>query len=366
MPSPLNILVTGGAGYIGTHACKRLLAGGHRIVVIDNLFRGHEKPLRLISGSLTTSPPTSSSSGGTGVPPVSPPLTFIKGDVNDRPLVERALRDHRIDAVMHFAALAYVRESMENPLAYYRANTAAAVSLLEAMESVGTPRLVFSSTCATYGEPPPADIPIRETCRQQPINPYGWSKLFIERMVLDFAAVQMRCGRPFSAAMLRYFNVAGCDRSGLLGEDHTPETHIIPIMLEVALGKRESLTVFGADHPTPDGTCVRDYIHVEDLVDAHAVVLNALEPAKHEARAYNLGIGRGYSIREVLASVERVTGRRIKTLDGPRHPGDPPTLFCDPSKIQRELGWTASVRTIDEIVATAWAWFKAHPRGYGD
>ncbi len=349
MPIPMNILVTGGAGYIGTHACRRFLADGHTIVVLDNLCRGHERPLDVLRA----------------LPGVGPArLVFHRGDVNDRALVERLLREHAIDAVVHFAALAYVRESMERPIAYYRANTAAGVALLEAMEAVGTPRLVFSSTCATYGEPPTAQIPIKETARQQPINPYGWSKLLVERMILDFAAVQKARGRPFAAGMLRYFNVAGCDRSGMLGEDHTPETHIIPIMLQVALGLRDSLTILGTDHPTPDGTCVRDYIHVEDLVDAHASVLDRLDPSSHEVKAYNLGIGRGYSIRDVLAAVERVVGRTIKTIDGPRHAGDPPTLFCDPSKIERELGWRASVRTIDEIVASAWAWFKANPRGY--
>ncbi|MBL8746950.1 MAG: UDP-glucose 4-epimerase GalE [Phycisphaerae bacterium] len=347
----MNILVTGGAGYIGTHACKRLLAEGHRVVVIDNLFRGHEQPLKTLC-----------SQPGVG----AERLVFQKGDVGDRTLVEQLLRDHRIDAVMHFAALAYVRESMENPLAYYRANTAAAVSLLEACEAARVDRLVFSSTCATYGEPPADEIPIRETCRQQPINPYGWSKLFIERMILDDADMRRRHGKPFAAAMLRYFNVAGCDRAGLIGEDHTPETHIIPIMLEVALGKREALTVFGTDHPTPDGTCVRDYIHVEDLVDAHAAVLKTLDPAKGDVRSYNLGTGRGHSIREVLASVERVTGKSIRTIDGPRHPGDPPTLFCDPGKIKREIGWSASIRSIDEMVESAWKWFRDHPRGYQD
>lgn len=344
----MNILVTGGAGYIGTHACKRLLTEGHTVVVIDNLVRGHEKPLDVLRAR----------------PGVGPRLIFQKGDVGDRALVERMLRDHHIDAVMHFAALAYVRESMEQPLAYYRANTAAAVSLLEACDAAGITRLVFSSTCATYGEPPPGDIPIKESCRQQPINPYGWSKLFIERMILDYADTLRRAGTPFAAAMLRYFNVAGCDRAGLIGEDHTPETHIIPIMLEVALGKRDSLTIFGTDHPTPDGTCVRDYIHVEDLVDAHAAVLKTLDPSKNEVRAFNLGTGRGHSIREVLASVERVTGRPIKTADGPRHPGDPPTLFCDASKIEREIGWRASIRTLDEMVASAWEWFRKNPGGY--
>lgn len=345
----MNILVTGGAGYIGSHACKRLLAEGHSVVVIDNLFRGHARAIELLRT----------------IPGVTPErLAFHQVDVQDRPALERIITQHKVEAVIHFAALAYVRESMERPLAYYRANTAAAVSLLEAMEATGVQRLVFSSTCATYGEPDPSLIPIREDCSQKPINPYGWSKLFIERMADDFMAAMRASGRPFAVAMLRYFNVAGCDRSGLLGEDHVPETHLIPIILQVLLGKRDCLTIFGTDYPTPDGTCVRDYIHVEDLVDAHAVVLKSLDPSRHDVRRYNLGIGRGISIREVIASVERVAGKKVTTKDGARNPGDPPTLMCDPSKIERELGWRASVRTIDEIVATAWLWFSSNTNGY--
>lgn len=343
------ILVTGGAGYIGTHAVKRLLASGRSVVVVDNLFRGHERPLELLRSQ----------------PGVTPErVRFVRADVADRSTLEAVMKQHGVTTVMHFAALAYVRESMERPLDYYRANTAAAVALLEAADAAGVDRFIFSSTCATYGEPDPSLIPIKESCAQSPINPYGWSKLFIERMLKDYAAIRKNTGRPFAAAMLRYFNVAGCDRAGLLGEDHTPETHIIPIMLEVAMGKRPALTIFGTDHPTPDGTCVRDYIHVEDLVDAHVRVMDALNPSAHELRAYNLGIGTGHSIREVLAAVERVTGKAIATKEGPRHPGDPPTLFCDPSLIERELGWRASIRSIDEIVSSAWAWFRKNPKGY--
>lgn len=345
----MNILVTGGAGYIGGHAVQRLLRDGHSVVVIDNLFRGHQTIIDLLRT----------------VPGVAPDrLVFHKGDVADRVLVESLLKKHRIDTVLHFAARAYVRESMDQPLAYYRANTAAAVSLLEACDGAGVTRFIFSSTCATYGEPPPGEIPIKETCPQRPINPYGWSKLFIERMILDYAAVAERRGRPFGAAMLRYFNVAGCDRSGLLGEDHIPETHLIPIILQVIQGKREALTIFGTDYDTPDGTCIRDYMHVEDLVDAHVSVMRALDPTKNEVRAYNLGTGRGHSIREIISAVERVTGRTVAANDGPRHPGDPPTLYCDPSLIERDIGWRASITSIDDIVATAWEWFRRHPNGY--
>ena len=345
----MNVLVTGGAGYIGSHACKRLLAHGHTVVVVDNLYRGHTSALDAIRAAANLADDR---------------LVFHKADVNDNAALTHILRAHRCDAVIHFAALAYVRESMDDPISYYRANTAAAVSLLEACRDAGVTRLVFSSTCATYGEPEPARIPIREDCPQKPINPYGWSKLFIERMTIDWSDALRRAGKPFAVAMLRYFNVAGCDRAGVVGEDHTPETHLIPIILQVVAGKRDALTIFGTDHPTPDGTCVRDYIHVEDLVDAHAVVLDALDPNKNEVRAYNLGIGTGLSIRQVIASVERVTGTKVAAKDGPRHPGDPPTLFCDPSKIERELGWRASIRDIDEIVASAWNWFRLNPNGY--
>ncbi len=343
----MNILVTGGAGYIGSHACKRLLELGHRVVVIDNLSRGH---INAIDRLRTLK----------GVTPER--LVFQAGDAGDRIMVETLLRQFRIDTIMHFAALAYVRESMEQPLAYFRNNTAAAAHLLEAADAAGVERFVFSSTCATYGEAPPDRIPIREDCPQHPINPYGWSKLFVERMLIEYAGLRRRQARPLGIAMLRYFNVAGCDRANVIGEDHQPETHIIPIMLQVALGQRDAFTILGTDHPTPDGTCVRDYIHVEDLVGAHIAVMEALKPG--DLRAYNLGIGRGYSVKEVHEAAQRITGKKIPTKAGLRHPGDPPTLFCDPSLIKRDLGWAASIKTIEEIIQSAWAWFKAHPKGY--
>jgi len=269
---------------------------------------------------------------------------------------------------MHFAALAYVGESVDDPLRYYRNNTSAALTLLQACAEHGVERFVFSSTCATYGEPPAEEIPIRETCRQQPINPYGRSKLMVEHMLFDYVEACRRAnegkGRPFAFAALRYFNVAGSDRSGVIGEDHRPETHLIPIVLQVALGERESVTIFGTDYPTPDGTCIRDYIHVEDLVDAHVHVLQALDPNAFEARTYNLGIGRGYSVREVIDACRRVTGKDIPVRHGTRRAGDPPTLYADPGKIRRELQWSAQITDLDEIIASAWAWMQAHPRGY--
>lgn len=345
----MHLLVTGGAGYIGSHACRRLLEEGHSVVVLDNLFRGHRRAIDL----LRTLP---------GVTPDR--LVLVEGDVADPAALDRAFSalGAKVDAVLHFAAVAYVRESVDEPLLYYRNNTAAAVALIEALDRHRVERFVFSSTCATYGEAPPHLIPITEDCPQRPINPYGWSKLFIERMLTDFAGLQARRARPFALAMLRYFNVAGCDRNGLLGEDHTPETHLIPILLQCALGRRESFTLLGDDHPTPDGTCVRDYIHVEDLVDAHVTVMNALEPG--DRRTYNLGIGKGLSIRDIIASAERITGARIPITTAPRHPGDPPTLYCDPSRIARDLNWRARVTDTDHIIDSAWRWLRAHPDGY--
>lgn len=343
----MRVMVTGGAGYIGSHAVMRLLVDGHDVVVIDNLFRGHAAAIDRLRA----------------MPGVTPGrLVFQVGDIGDRGLVELLLRDHRVEVIMHFAALAYVRESVHMPLAYYRNNTAGALSLLEAADACGVDRFIFSSTCATYGEASPGQMPITEENEQRPINPYGWSKLHVERMLKDLADERGRAGRPLGFAALRYFNVAGSDRTGLIGEHHEPETHIIPLLLQTALGVRESFTILGTDYPTPDGTCVRDYIHVEDLVDAHVLVMNRLKAG--EQRAYNLGNGRPFSVREIIASVERVTGRRLAIKEGARALGDPPVLYADAGKIARELGWRARVTELDEIVRSAWAWYERHPRGY--
>ncbi|MBL8762817.1 MAG: UDP-glucose 4-epimerase GalE [Phycisphaerae bacterium] len=341
----MSVLVTGGAGYIGSHAVQRLVRDGHTVVVVDNLVRGHQEAVDAIRQS--------SAEGR---------VTFVPGDIGDRVLLQSVMREHAVKAVMHFAALAYVGESVTEPLRYYRANTAAALALIEACADVGVERFVFSSTCASYGEPDATNIPIPETCPQRPINPYGRSKLFVEHMLDDYAEACRREGRPFAYAMLRYFNVAGSDRSGLLGEDHEPETHLIPVVIQSVLGRREAVTIFGTDYPTPDGTCVRDYVHVEDLIDAHVQVLEAMKPV--DRRVYNLGIGRGYSVREVIDSVRRVTGRQPAVREGPRRAGDPPVLFADPAKIRSELGWSASLVSLDEIVATAWRWMREHPKGY--
>ncbi len=328
----MNILVTGAAGYIGSHALATLRKAGHGVVALDDLSRGHRTALQ-------------------------PDVPFVQCDVGDRERVRQALEEHRIDGVVHFAAYALVGESVTNPLLYFRKNTLGTLGLLEAMQAAGVKRLVFSSTCATYGEP--ATMPIHEELPQAPINPYGWSKLFSERMMRDVCASTP----AFSVAALRYFNVAGCAEDGSLGEDHQPETHLIPNILLALLGVRDKITVFGDDYPTPDGTCIRDYVHVEDLADAHVVALEKLRPG---FTAYNLGIGRGESVKEILAAAEAVVGRPPPVVMGPRRPGDPPVLYADPSKIERELGWRARRTDIRETIASAWRWFERHPRGYGD
>lgn len=347
----MDVLVTGGAGYIGSHAVQRLVRDGHTVVAVDNLFRGHAEAIERLKPA----------SGGR--------LHFYEADTGDRTRMLDIITSHRVTNVMHFAALAYVGESVTQPLKYYRNNTAATLGLIEAIEMSGgqVTRLVFSSTCATYGEPSEQYIPIPETCPQAPINPYGASKLFSERMLFDYAASKKMqgsaaSGTGFAFAALRYFNVAGCDRSGVLGEHHEPETHLVPVVLQVALGQRDAVTIFGTDYPTPDGTCIRDYVHVEDLIDAHLAVLDSLKPG--DQRTYNLGIGKGYSVREVIESARRVTGLKVPVKEGTRRAGDPPRLFADPRKIQSELGWRAKITDIDEIVGSAWRWMKENPRGY--
>src|ERR1043165_8837158 len=264
----MNILGPGGGGYIWSLAVQLLLRDGHSVIALDNLFRGHIEAMEALK------------------PESDGRLHFVKGDIGDRPHVEELMRKHAIEAVLHFAALAYVGESVTQPLRYYRNNAASALALLEACEAAGVTKFVFSSTCATYGEPAEQFIPIPETCPQRPINPYGQSKLHVEHMLFDHAAAKKIANQPFAFAALRYFNVAGSDRTGLIGEHHEPETHLIPVILQAILGQRESLTVFGTDYPTPDGTCIRDYVHVEDLIDAHVRVLGALKFG--DTRTYNL------------------------------------------------------------------------------
>ncbi|MBN2576773.1 MAG: UDP-glucose 4-epimerase GalE [Deltaproteobacteria bacterium] len=328
----MNVLVTGAAGYIGSHAVQALLRAGHAVVALDNLSRGHRQ----------------------AVPSAVP---FVQADVRDSERVLDVLRSHRIECVMHFAAFAYVGESVEQPLLYYDNNTLGTLGLLRAVARSDCRRFVFSSTCSTYGVPD--TLPIHESAAQSPINPYGASKLCSERMLRD-----LRPALPdFACAILRYFNVAGCASDGSLGEHHEPETHLIPVLLQAALGQRDKVTVFGTDYPTPDGTCIRDYLHVEDLVDAHIGVMQALAPGAE--MIYNLGMGRGHSVREVIAAARTATGRPFHVEFGARRPGDPPTLYSDPSKIRRELGWKARRTDLAQIIETAWRWFRDNPRRYG-
>ena len=338
----MNVLVTGGAGYIGSHAALRLLEDGHAVTVVDDLSRGNRGAIEAIRAIGD--------------------LNFVQGDVGDRALLEATLRRRSIDVVIHFAALTYVGESMQQPLRYYRHNAAAALGLLEAMDAAGVKRFVFSSTCATYGEPPPDMIPIAEDCPQKPINPYGRSKLMVEQMLFDYAQMKESAGDDFGFAALRYFNVAGADEKGRIGEDHKPETHLIPICLEAAVGKREAVTIFGTDYPTPDGTCIRDYVHVEDLIDAHIAAMDTLRQG--DRKTYNIGIGRGHSVREVIDACRRVTGVKFKEKVGGRRKGDPPALYADPAKIKRELKWSARRTKLEAVIESAWRWHKTHPGGY--
>jgi UDP-glucose 4-epimerase len=343
------VLVTGGAGYIGSHAALRLLREGWTVVVLDSLLRGNARAVDAVRAA----------AGDKGTN-----LHFQKGDVEDRALVEKLLREHKCENVLHFAGLAYVPESVLKPLEYYRENVSKGIVFVQACAGAGVKRFVLSSSCTTYGEP--EQMPIRETTEQRPVNPYGTSKWMLERVLSHHAAIANVAAPAFGAAFLRYFNVAGADRGGALGEHHEPETHIIPIILQCLLGRRpesgNTFSIAGEDWPTPDGTCVRDYIHVDDVVDAHVRVLEALQPG--QVRAYNLGIGKGLSVREVVAAAERVTGLKLKTTIGPRRPGDPATLYADAGLIERELGWRAQVRDVETMIDTAWRWFKAHPRGY--
>lgn len=327
----MNVLVTGGAGYIGSHAVRLLQKAGHDVWVYDNLSVGHRGA---VAGD-----------------------RLIVGDLHDRALLVSVLREKWIDAVMHFAAFALVGESVSDPAKYYHNNVVASLTLLDAMKAVGVRKMVFSSTTATYGVP--ERIPITETEWQDPINPYGFCKLVIEHALADYAAAY-----GFGYAALRYFNAAGASPGGDIGEDHKPESHLIPIVLQVALGQREHISIFGDDYPTPDGTCIRDYIHVDDLGSAHVKALEMLEPGT--AIKLNLGTGKGNSVREVIEACRRVTGHAIPEVTAPRRPGDPPELVADSSLAQCTLNWQPRYTSIDEIVATAWKWHQAHPHGYDD
>ena len=323
-----TILVTGGAGYIGAHACKALAKAGYEPVAYDNLVYGHAEAVRW--------------------------GPFIEGDLADRALLAETIRRHKIAAIMHFAAFAYVGESVQKPEKYFHNNVVNSLGLMETMLATGVKEIVFSSTCATYGLP--ETMPIREDTPQHPVNPYGESKLMIER-ALHWHAV----AHGIRSIALRYFNAAGADPDAEIGEDHEPETHLIPLILDAALGRRAQIDVFGTDYPTRDGTAIRDYIHVQDLAEAHVLALRRLEQGG-DSVALNLGTGSGHSVRETIETARRITGRSIPSRDTTRRPGDPPVLVADATRAKELLGWTPGLASLERIIATAWTW---HQRRFG-
>ncbi|MGF1495168.1 MAG: UDP-glucose 4-epimerase GalE [Microcoleaceae cyanobacterium] len=325
--NPSKVLVTGGAGYIGSHAVLALQRSGYDVVILDNLVYGHQD---IVDQVLK--------------------VELVVGDTNNRALVDDLFTKHQIDAVMHFAAYAYVGESVSTPDKYYRNNVIGTLTLLEAMRDAGINKFVFSSTCATYGVP--SKVPIPEDHPQNPINPYGASKLMVERILSDFDKAY-----DFRSVWFRYFNAAGADPNGLLGEDHNPETHLIPLTLFTALGKRESLSIFGTDYPTPDGTCLRDYIHVSDLASAHVLGLEYLMKGG-KTDVFNLGNGNGFSVKEVIETAREVTGREIKAIECDRRPGDPPSLVGSAQKAREVLGWQPQYADLKNILTHAWQWHQ--------
>jgi UDP-glucose 4-epimerase len=326
-PEMPTILVTGGAGYIGSHAVLALKRAGYPVVILDNLVYGHRDLVEKVLG-----------------------VELVVGDTNDRVLLDDLFASRNIAAVMHFSAYAYVGESVTNPAKYYRNNVIGTITLLEAMLDASIKNFVFSSTCATYGVP--TIVPIPEDHPQNPINPYGATKLMVERILADFDVAY-----DFKSVRFRYFNAAGADPSGLLGEDHNPETHLIPLVLQTALGKRESVAIFGTDYPTDDGTCVRDYIHVNDLADAHVLGLEYLLKGGDSA-IFNLGNGSGFSVREVIDTARQVTGKQIAVVECDRRPGDPPALIGSGDKARQILGWEPKYSSLKDIITHAWQWHQ--------
>jgi UDP-glucose 4-epimerase len=308
-----------------------MAAHGHDVLAYDNLAQGH-------APSVGDHP-------------------LVEGDIADTDKLTKALRDFRADAVMHFAAATYVGESVENPDYHYGNNIGGSRSLLNAMRAAGVDRMLFSSTCATYGMT--ASETMSEETPQDPFSPYARTKMAVEWMIRDYAHAY---GLGFT--ILRYFNASGADEDGRFGEDHQPENHLIPLVLQTALGQREAITIFGTDYPTPDGTCIRDYVHTDDLASAHRLAIEATE--RTTAEVYNIGTGQGHSVKEIIAACERVTGRPIPQKIGPRRPGDPPRLVADPTKLKTQLGWEPRFTSIEDTIATAWAWHTANPRGYGN
>lgn len=328
----MAILVTGGAGYIGSHTVAELLSQGKEVVVIDNLQSGHRDAL--LGGKL------------------------YEGDLRDKALLAKLFSENEIEAVIHFAANSLVGESMQKPVKYYDNNVYGTLCLLEAMDEANVRKIVFSSTAATYGEPD--KVPIEESDPTNPTNVYGETKLTMERMMSWFDKV---LGIKYVA--LRYFNAAGAHPSGKIGEDHYPETHLIPLIIQAAQGKRPAISVFGDDYPTADGTCVRDYIHVSDLADAHVLAVQHLL-AGGESDVFNLGNGQGFSVKEVIAKVQEVTGRSFPVEISPRRAGDPAVLIASSEKARKVLGWNPSRNQLDDIIASAWGWHEQHPDGYND
>lgn len=331
MSQKSKILVTGGAGYIGSHAVLQLLEAGYEVVILDNLVYGHQDLVETVLK-----------------------VDLVIGDTSDRRLLDQVFSNYEISAVLHFAAYAYVGESMTNPAKYYRNNVAGTLTLLEAMVAHGVNKFIFSSTCATYGIP--QVIPIPENHPQKPINPYGKSKLMVEQMLEDFAQVY-----DLQSVSFRYFNAAGADPHSRLGEDHTPETHLIPLVLYTALGLRDNITIFGTDYDTPDGTCIRDYIHVADLASAHVLGLLYLEQGR-PSEVFNLGNGSGFSVKEVIDCAMQVTGRSLPVVYGDRRPGDPPVLVGSSGKACEVLGWQPQYGDLPVIINHAWQW---HQRRHG-
>ncbi len=328
----MKLLVTGGAGYIGSVVALQLLKAGHEVTVLDNLSKGHEEA-------------------------VPEGAEFVRADLLDAERLAETLAGG-YDGVLHFAALSLVGESVEHPERYYRANVVGTLNLLDAMRDTGVPRLVFSSTAAVYGEPD--EVPIPETAPNRPTNPYGGAKLAADQLIGFHTKAH-----GLKATSIRYFNVAGA--SGTLGEDHEPETHLIPVVLSAALGERENIKIFGTDYPTPNGTSVRDYIHVEDLGRAHLLALEAADEAQTgEHRVYNLGNGSGFSVREVIEAAREVTGRSIQAVEAPRRAGDPAALVASSKKIREDLGWKPEKPSLEAMISDAWDWMQRHPRGYDE
>ena len=323
----MAILVTGGAGYIGSHSVLALQKAGYEVIVLDNLVYGHQDLVETVLKA-----------------------KLIIGDTCDRPLVEKVFAEHQIEAVMHFAAYAYVGESVTKPAKYYHNNVVGTLTLLEAMVEAKINKFVFSSTCATYGVPD--SVPIKEEQPQNPINPYGATKLMVERILQDFSHAY-----DFRSVCLRYFNAAGADPEGNLGEDHDPETHLIPLVLQTALGQRESISIFGIDYDTPDGSCIRDYIHVLDIAQAHILALKYLLQDR-QTDVFNLGNGNGFSVKEVIEAARKITGREIKSEISDRRPGDPPSLVGSGQKAQEILGWQPAYANLDDIITHAWQWHQ--------